>query len=371
MRRTLGLLLLPALLLGSGCGILDELILEDGISTEWQSLSADSNGVVQVDIEVASNSDSLLLTAEGNALLAVESVYDPEGNEAFYWEDWYGGSESLTYAVYPEAEDLAFNWPIREEDGRLSAGVWTIYLGAYEASGGYYSPVSGVPVDVYKQQKVDSSLSQGILRVQVAYADGVGDNDDVVAATEAAVARWEEVWQPYGLYLEVDYVDSGVDPDMAFPGEDNVLAEASALSDDTDVTVVIGETIDGSLDYYGVSGGVPGAMVESGRSGVIISWLANAGGDGRFSDDDIRLYGETLAHEVGHFTGLFHPVESTWDMWDALGDTEDCGNQNTCESALGENNMFPYPVCSFTSCTPQEDLTDDQTGVTQRYTGLL
>lgn len=368
----LPLLLTLALPVLGGCGVLGELILEDGITTEHSTANSDVNGVVTVQLDVADNADSFLLTAEAGALLAVESVQDPDGEEVFYWEDWYGISESLTYAVYPEAQDMVFNWPVRESDAGLRGGVWTVYLGAYEASGGYYTPVSGVTTDLTVQQKVDADLGRGELAVQIVYAEGVADDPAVVAATEAAVERWEEVWAPYDIFLAVSYVeDGGVSADMAFPGEDAVLDEASALSDDEDVTVVIGETIDGGLDYYGVAGSVPGALVRTERSGVVVSWLANAGGDGDFSDDDIRLYGETLAHEVGHYVGLFHPVETTWDMWDALGDTEDCGTQNACEADLGDNNMFPYPICSWTSCTPQDLLSDDQIGVTQRYTGLL
>lgn len=364
---------LPAVLpLLGGCGVLGELILEDGLTTETLTANSDASGVVTVQLDVADNADSFLLTAEGAALLAVESVQDPDGEEVFYWEDWYGISESLTYAVYPEANDMAFNWPVRQDDAGLSGGVWTVYLGAYEASGGYYAPVSGITTDLTLQQKVDGDLGRGILAVQIVYAEGVGEDPEVVAATEAAVERWEEVWAPYEVFLEVSYVeDGGVSADMAFPGEDGVLDEASALSGDDDVTVVIGETIDGGLDYYGVAGSVPGALVRTERSGVVVSWLANAGGDGEFSDGDIRLYGETLAHEVGHYVGLFHPVETTWDMWDALGDTEDCTTQSACERDLGENNMFPYPICSWTSCTAQDLLSDDQIGVTQRYTGLL
>ena len=369
--RHLAALLVLGSSLASGCKVIDEILAQDGLSTDWDTATADNTGVVTVTWDVPTNASSLLLTAESSALLAVDSVYDPNGELVLYWDDWYGADESLTYAFYPESEDVVLNWPIRGDDPEITGGTWTIYLGAYEPAGGVYEAVPGVPVDLTKQLKVDPLPTRGTVAIDLVFADGVGSDDDIVAATEAAIERWEEVWAPYDLYLEVTMSDLDLDADLAMPGEDSALAEASELSTRSDVTVVIGETIDGSVEYYGVAGSVPGALVESARAGVVVSWLANAGGDGHFSDDDIQLYGETLAHEVGHFVGLFHPVESSFDMWDALDDTDACTSQSSCEGVLGDNNLFPYPMCSWTSCEPQDVLSDEQIDVAQGYTGTL
>ena len=84
------------------------------------------------------------------------------------------------------------------------------------------------------------------------------------------------------------------------------------------------------------------------------------------------MFGETLAHEIGHYSGLFHPVECDYDCtleWDALADTPECMGWRDCEAELGTNLMFPYPVCDFYGCTPAGDLSAAQVGVWQRYTG--
>jgi hypothetical protein len=73
-----------------------------------------------------------------------------------------------------------------------------------------------------------------------------------------------------------------------------------------------------------------------------------------------------MAHEVGHFQGLMHPVESSYETWDALGDTPECGGPNACERDVGNNLMFPYTVLGI---GPQEELTPDQTGVIMHYVG--
>lgn len=357
-------------------GACDDLGIEDqseGITTTTASYTADSDGLVSVEVDVADNTDSFMVTLEGeDALMSLESVTDPNDDEILYWEDWYYGTQSLTYAFYPNSTEVVFNWPVRAEDGKLAAGTYTLSFGAITPSGDTYYYAPGAKVDGTLQTKADSKISEGTVKVLVVYADGVGDEEDVVAATESAVEIWREVWSPYGLVIDVTYVDGAIDPALDLPGAGgDALTQASEDGTDEDLTVVIGETIDGSVEFYGVAGSVPGSLIPSVRSAVVVSWLANAGGDGKFSDEDLRIYGETLAHETGHYTGLFHPVGIDFDVWDALDDTPQCGNQTNCESSMGDNNMFPYPVCDFNSCIPQDQLTDDQMGVSQRYTGTL
>ncbi len=355
-----GAALLTALLGAPAC---DAFLLEydEGITTETWTVSADSRGIAEVLFDVPDNADSLMITARGSSLLSVDSLYDSWDDTMLYWEDWYGSDRSLTYAIYPESDDVVLNWPVRKQDGPLEGGTWSLYLGSFEEVDGYYEAVGNVDMEITSQIKVDDSLSDGLIEVLVVYAEGVGEDPDITEATEQAVERWNEVWAPYGLAVEVSYSDAGdIDSSLAFPGEGSSLSTASGMASDTEVVVVVGEDIDGTAEYYGVAGSVPGTLIETSRAGVVVSWLANAGGDGSFSNADIRLYGETLAHEVGHYTGLFHPVETTYDMWDALGDTDDCGGQDSCEDVLGANNMFPYPLCNISSCDPQDELTDAQ-----------
>ncbi len=364
-------LLLPLLAL-TGCDILDEVTsTEPGIRTEQVSVTSGANGLAAVDVDVTTGVDAFLVTglAEDGYLLALERIEDDVGDVVLDWQDWASEPRSLTGAIYAESQDTVVNWPVREVDGLLSHGTWTVWLATVNESGNY---VSNVGADVVVQRKVDEGFGSGVVKVTVAWADGVGDDAAVVDATEQAVERWAEIWGAYGLSLDVSYVDAGVDADLPYASSGgDAIETASALGNNRDVTVIIGETIEGSTDYYGVAGSIPGALVSAPRSAVVISWLANSGGDGSFSEDDIRLYGETLAHEVGHYTGLFHPVESSYDWWDALDDTPECSSASRCESELGDNLMFPYPVCGWSSCEPQDQLTPEQEGVMQRYTGTL
>jgi hypothetical protein len=152
--------------------------------------------------------------------------------------------------------------------------------------------------------------------------------------------------------LEVAYATADFASPVPNPsrGDDDITDWAAAGAED-DVVVLVGETIQQGNGIYGIAGAVPGTLVESPHAAVAVSWLTNAGGDGVFSPDDVRLFGETLAHEVGHFLGLFHPMEipegdQPIASWDSLPDTPECAGFDACIQDLGDNLMFPTPVCT-------------------------
>lgn len=329
-----------------------------------------SDGIAKISVEVLAGETSMLITGESSKQLSLEYIEEPNGDQAFYWEDWYG-DKSLTGAIYPEANDVALNWPVRADDTPLRPGMWIVGL-AVTTKAGYYSP--DTDVDLTIQLKTDGDTDRATVRALVVYADGLDQDDDVVAGTESAVDRWTDVWAAAGITLDVRYASSSIDPTlptMYDGGSEDIRDIADDAGEDSDVTVIIGDTVGNQRNTYGISGGIPGTLVATKRAAVVVSWVANAGGDGTFEEDDIRLYGETLAHEVGHYMGLFHPVESTYDYWDALADTPDCTAARRCDDQLGDNNMYPYPVCDWSSCVAQDLITNDQAGVSHRYTGAL
>jgi hypothetical protein len=269
---------------------------------------------------------------------------------------------------------MQLNWPVRAEDPQLSDGWWSVVVAAIDYEGYYQRNAS---IDLTTQVKQDTSFSDGIVNVRIVYVDGLDGDPNVTGATEEAVEIWRTIWAAYGLSLSIDYdVRSDISADLPAMSDGSAdIDDISAGGTDADISVIIGDTVGGTTSVYGESGGIPGTLVEGEHSAVAISWITNAGGDGTFSSDDIQIYGETLAHEVGHYMGLFHPVDydgRTPYSWDALDDTDECTSMNDCDAALGENNMYPFPVCpDFNSCLPQQTLSDGQTGVLHRHTGTL
>jgi hypothetical protein len=330
------------------------------------------NGIATMELEIDAATTSFMVTAEAvnlDALVAIETIHRPSGAKAFDWMDWYYERTFITASVWPMSTDVVLNWPIRAEDAPLTAGDWEVSFVAVDDSG---RGLSDIELEAVVQTKADPDYSEGTVNVVIAYAGFVAPHPDVVDGVEQAVERWREVWSPHGLFINERYVLAEVSEHLPFVGEgDEIFDDLSSQIGEDEVLMLIGESIGGEQAYYGVSGNIPGSLVSTPRSAVQLSWLANTGLDGDFSSDDIRLFGETMAHELSHYMGLFHPVEITFDAWDAVNDTPLCGGQLDCESDLGDNLMYPYPVCTITECTPQEDITPVQAGISHRYTGTL
>jgi hypothetical protein len=129
---------------------------------------------------------------------------------------------------------------------------------------------------------------------------------------------------------------------------------------------------DSDASLLGVAGGIPGTPTAGPRAGILVSWARHAGVSGDFNYDEVSFLATTLAHEVGHYTGLFHPVELDWESFDPLRDTPStCTGETSCYRSLGENLMFPASVCYGAGCEDDVEITDDQQGVMHLYPGTL
>lgn len=125
----------------------------------------------------------------------------------------------------------------------------------------------------------------------------------------------------------------------------------------------------------GLSGGIPGPALIQGtlHSGVVISLF---GGLTQLTDVGKLLQGGTMAHEGGHYMGLYHPTERNGKTFDALPDTPKCDsskdtNGDGIVSALecvgfGESNLMFWAAPPASSGIVQDQLTHDQKYVLQR-----
>ena len=338
------------------------------LSVERFTASSGGNGVAAVEVDIAGEA-SFLVSAESDKILALERLIDPKGNVLLHWADWYDASESLTYAFFAESTDTFFNWPVRKADGALSDGTYTVELGVYD---GDWTYASNQDVDITLHRKVDEDLSSATYNIVMVFTDTMYGDDTVREGVDAAVAHWRDVWSAAGLDFNLRTKRSGIDDELPYPGYgDDEMVKAHKKARRDEVVVVVGEKVGPDNTVYGMAGGIPGPLIGTNRTGTVISWLAHAGGDGKLSKNEAQVMGETMAHEVGHYVGLFHPVEDGWEYWDALDDTLQCTSQNQCETQLGDNFMFPYSICDWTSCQSAWKITDEQAGVMQRYVAAL
>ena len=264
---------------------------------------------------------------------------------------------------------VSLNWPISAADPELNATRSRVQIGVVSRELKYERG----DVELNVLLKNDSDLTQGTVRINLIYSGTTGAQSDIVSATEQAIELWREIYREIGIELDIqlyDYVGPGV---LQAPGQgsDEDYLKISRETPFGGINLVVVEELTGIEDVFGFAGDIPGPMIPSERSAVAVNVGLGAGTDGLFSAGEVELLAETMAHETGHYLGLYHPVEVSYDAWDALDDTVECQTEISCIDLIGRNLMFPFPVCNSTSCIPQNQITDEQQGVAHRYAGVL
>ncbi|MEM1418630.1 MAG: hypothetical protein AAGH15_27295 [Myxococcota bacterium] len=154
------------------------------------------------------------------------------------------------------------------------------------------------------------------------------------------------------------------EPGVGFP-EMPELARLGAGARRPGVPVFLVRLLEPS--FLGLTGGIPGPL---GAPGAEAAWVVIST---ELAGDDL---GRVLAHELGHYLGLFHLVERDGFLREALGDTPQCpasadadGNglePDECAERGGDNLMFP--LLADTLATPA--ITPSQASVLRRTASL-
>ena len=329
-------------------------------------VGSDTMGLVELIVPMRVEDSSILLTVQSEAYLALEEVYDANSDLILSTEDWYFSNTALTDAFFPDATDMVFNWPVRDGDPELTEGNWTFVFSTLNSLGVY---TSGQVATAYTQIKEDTDLSQGTLAITVGITPLAEADAEVDLAVDAALDCWQDLWLGIGIDVQFSRRSVALSENIPFPESSPEIQQIAEEGSDEDILMIIGESISGLSDTYGIAGSIPGTLLATERSAVSISWLEHAGLDASFSASEIQVMCETMAHETGHYIGLYHPVESDYLAWDALEDTVECFDSWDCEAALSTNLMYPYPICSGNSCVQQTELSQNQQAVVHRYTG--
>lgn len=339
----------------------DELanLLAGAVTTDRAGLA---NFLVEVDGET-----SFLVSANApeGYLVWLVGLYAPDRREVQILDPY------LNMAVFTDVSSV-FAWPSRPEDGPLEDGAWTVSLQVTNAEG---YPARGVDVGVELLMKTDDDPDRGQVRVALVWAGVAAVDPDVGGRVDRVIEAWRTLYARHDLELVVEqYVAESAPAIMPTPQDDAALwAGLSASTAPVDVLVVLAEDFEerAGSELLGIAGQVPGTPMAGPRGGVLVSLARHAGRDGVLDRDDISFLASTLGHEVGHYMGLFHPVELTWADHDPLADTPACDGQDDCINSLAENLMFPATTCWTQGCEDILDLTDDQVGVVQLYPGTL
>ncbi len=338
-------LLVGALVLAGCPG--DALLDEDVTFTDLGSFTTDDGGLVSVPWEAPEGvvSSEVFCGPYGFDVLATaDAVTDPAGTAVFDDDAPYDGGlrvgalDDMLPVLVPVSPSLP-----------ASAGVWTLSL-FLDASALPATVTCGM-VNRVGDVAADNSVDIAVIFVGV---DGISAGMNATsgagdASVQAALAALGDLWSGLGVTLgDVRYDDFSGDVATysSVDGYEEFGELLRTADDEPELTFYFVQDIDlgDGASILGLSGGPPGIAAHGGtsKSGVAIN-VANIVA----SPDQVALI---MAHEGGHFLGLFHPTENDMSGEDPLDDTPVCATDADadgtltsaeCADAGADNVMWP------------------------------
>ncbi len=269
--------------------------------------------------------------------------------------------------------------PSRSNDPALADSQ--TYIVSAQARTSSNAPAAGEQLTFAVNSKVDRDLNSGSLHINLFYVGDLGNQAEVKNVVTLAMQHFNEIYAAQagiGLILVENEISGPTTLPDPIEG-DSFYQDASSSAYSPAVNIFVGGDIAGrqsmgTVDTLGLSPGIPGPPIPSERSAIAVSYIAGASPiSGTYAAEDIRILGETMAHETGHYLGLFHPVDfsgTTVTATDPLTDTPSCTTSTNCLSnaTLIDNLMYPQPISLGQGrYRPQYKLTTQQRGVMNRY----
>jgi len=279
-------------------------------------------------VEIPSDTISFLISVSDNTsqTLGVGHLANPQGTELLSggsMSGFVGSQESYGNALVPIRPEVT-----------PDAGNWTFQVG-------------GTSTNYTKKLATKLTLRRGTLPDNATliiqpYLTGSSYGADNLTA---ALAVLKSIYAGAGIQVTLNSTKIIDNSSFSTISDDFNNTNTSALVSQGSKNVInlffaedVSSTTGGVL---GIAAGIPGSLgIAGNRNGVLIGLSAHLSG----SSLNDQLLGETAAHEMGHFLGLFHTTESSGSSHDPLSDTPECtkssASANNCVGSGTENLMF-------------------------------
>lgn len=338
-------LALPGLLLLAACGT-EGNNAENVTYTDLGTFTTDADGLVDVPWEMPDGvvSSEVVCGPYGyDTLATADAVTDASGTQVYDDDAPFDGAlrvgtlDDTLPVLVPVSPDL-----------EASAGTWT--LGLYVDASDLPTTVTCGAVNRVGDVSDSNSVDVNLVFVGV---DGLSEGLNGMSAggnepLQTALTTLGDLWSGLGLSLgNVRYTDFSGDVATytTIEGYEEFGDLLRTAGDDPELTFFFVQDVDlgDGASILGLSGGPPGSAGHGGtsKSGVVVN-----ASDLVASPEEIGLI---MAHEGGHFLGLFHPTENDLSGHDPLGDTPECADSDgdgaltsaECEGSGSENVMWP------------------------------
>jgi hypothetical protein len=324
--------------------------------------TSDNNGSARATFSLPANATKFSVTAQtpANQQLIFTSLSDGRTN---YLNP---GGIDLGFFGEPFPSVISATAPSRRSDPDLDTSRQ--FTSSVEIDS------SNTRVVFHIDSKADGDLNSGGLTVNVFNVGETAQDSDSKDVIDAAIEEMRRIYSSAGISVSIRQIDATGPVTLPDPTSGSSFYDSNTNSvSSPSINVFIGGDIGGTDgEVLGISAGIPGPAIPSRRSAVAVGLFSGAGPDGVYSNTEVRILGETIAHEVGHYMGLFHPVDFDGNSAsgnDPLSDTPTCRTVGECTTnpdAVG-NFMFFAPVANGDGdFVEQNQVTGEQRGVLNR-----
>jgi hypothetical protein len=266
------------------------------------------NGYKIGSFVVPSNGLSFTLSifSDNNSLVYFASLTDPDASNLL--------DNTSTPNIYAQTSGF----------GALSYGGGSMlvpYSSSFSAKAGTWSFIASNNDRVYLGLRTGSTPSSTTISIQPYITGTTWSASDI----SAALTVMSNIYSTNGITLKIKDTITISESQYSTISSSFSNSTTSALisqgSTDTVNLFFVEDQLSGESAAYGVSGGLPGPTgIASSWNGVLNFLTAHATG----TTLNTQLLGETAAHEMGHWLGLYHTSESTGTSFDPLSDTAEC-----------------------------------------------